>query len=150
MALPPAVLLRRAVLRRCPVCGSGRLFRHWFSMAPACPGCGFVFRRTPGHWLGSWFLSVMLVQTVLVVTITVVVAITWPERPSMAVFVLLAGLSVAVPALFFPFSRTLWTAMDLIMRPLDFDDGVAPGVELEQTERHASGPPDQRRPPPSS
>ena len=25
----------------------------------------------------------------------------------------------------------LWTAIDLAMRPLDFDDGVAPGWELE-------------------
>ena len=36
-----------------------------------------------------------------------------------------------VPFLFFPFSRTLWTAIDLAMRPLEFDEGVAPGFELE-------------------
>jgi hypothetical protein len=35
-----------------------------------------------------------------------------------------------VPFLFFPYSRTLWTAIDLAMRPLDYDDGVAPGFVL--------------------
>jgi uncharacterized protein (DUF983 family) len=147
MALPASVLMRRAAIRRCPVCGQGRLFRYWFVMSPSCPGCAFVFRRTPGHWLGSWFLSILLVQTVLVVTITLVVASTWPARPSALVFVLMAGLAVAVPIAFFPFSRTLWTAIDLVMRPLDFDDGVAPGVELEQTDRHAVEPTQRRRPP---
>lgn len=105
-----------------------------------------MFRRTPGHWLGSWFLSVLLVQSVLVVTITIVVAVTWPSRPSVLVFVAMAGLAVSVPVLFFPFSRTLWTAIDLVMRPLEFGDGVAPGVELEQTERLAEQQA-RRRPP---
>jgi uncharacterized protein (DUF983 family) len=146
MALPASVLLRRAVVRRCPVCGHGQLFRHWFAMVPACPGCRFVFRRTPGHWLGSWFLSVLLVQTVLVVTITLVVASIWPQRPSTLVFVLMAGLAVAVPVAFFPFSRTIWTAIDLVMRPLEFEDGVAPGVELEQTEQRLAQRPERRRP----
>jgi hypothetical protein len=36
-----------------------------------------------------------------------------------------------VPFVFFPLSRTLWMAIDLAMRPLDFDDGVAPGFELQ-------------------
>ena len=41
--------------------------------------------------------------------------------------------AVAVPFLFFPFSRTIWTAIDLAMRPLEFEEGVAPGFELEPT-----------------
>jgi hypothetical protein len=116
-------------------------------MAESCPGCHFVFRRSPGHWLGSWFLSVLMVQTTLVVSITVVVVLTWPARPTTLLFAAAAGVAVVVPVAFFPFSRTLWTAIDLVMRPLEFDDGVAPGVELEQTQRHgpADSPPTDRR-----
>ena len=33
---------------------------------------------------------------------------------------------------FFPISRTLWCAIDLAMRPLDYDDGVAPGFILSE------------------
>jgi len=42
------------------------------------------------------------------------------------------AVALIVPALAFPFTRTVWTAIDLVMRPLEFDDGVPPGVELEQ------------------
>jgi uncharacterized protein (DUF983 family) len=112
------------------------LFRRWFSMLPACPGCGLVFRRAPGHWLGSWFLNVLLVQAVLVVGISLLVAATWPARLSWPGLTLIVAMAIGIPLAFFPFSRTLWTALDLIMRPLDFHDGVAPGVELEQAEHH--------------
>lgn len=95
-----------------------------------------MFRRAPGHWLGSWFLNILVVQTVLVVGITLLVAATWPARLSWPGLTLVGVMAVGVPLAFFPFSRTLWTAIDLVMRPLDFDDGVAPGVELEQAERH--------------
>lgn len=101
-------------------------------MAPACPGCGLVFRRAPGHWLGSWFLNVLVVQTVLVVGISVLVAATWPSPLAWFEVAGVVVVALAVPVVFFPYSRTLWTAIDLVMRPLDFDDGVAPGVELEQ------------------
>ena len=48
-----------------------------------------------------------------------------------------AGLAaVVVPFAFFPWSRTLWLAIDLAMRPLDFDEGVAPGFELEDDVAH--------------
>ena len=30
-------------------------------------------------------------------------------------------LSVVTPIAFFPFSRTIWIAIDLVMKPLDFD-----------------------------
>lgn len=117
------------------MCGEGHLFRHWFVMAPSCPGCGLVFRRSPGHWLGSWFLNVLLVQAVLVVGITIVVAVTWPDRPGWAIYSGCVAAALVVPVLVFPFTRTVWTAIDLIMRPLEFDDGVAPGIELEQVAR---------------
>jgi|688.fasta_scaffold11026_13 uncharacterized protein (DUF983 family) len=132
MALSGSLLLRRGAMRRCPVCGQGHLFRRWFLMESACPGCGLVFRRAPGHWLGSWFLNVLVVQSVLVAGISVVVALTWPARLNAWSIGLVVAVALSVPALFFPFSRTIWTAIDLVMRPLDFDDGVDPGVELSQ------------------
>lgn len=94
-----------------------------------------MFRRSPGHWLGSWFLNVLVVQSVLVVGITVLVAVTWPARLSLLAIVGVVAVALVVPVAIFPFTRTLWTAIDLIMRPLEFDDGVPPGVELEQATR---------------
>jgi hypothetical protein len=102
-------------------------------MVPECPGCGLVFRRAPGQWLGSWFLNILVVQVVLVVVIPVAVALTWPGRLVVPAIVAIAvGVAVVVPLAVFPFTRTVWTAIDLIMRPLEFGEGVPPGVELDQ------------------
>jgi len=133
MALPASVLLRRGFVKRCPVCGHGHLFRRWVHMAPDCPGCGFRFHRDEGQWLGSWFLNVCVTQGVVLALIVGLVAVSWPERPPAVALGVAVVLAVAVPVLFFPFSRTIWAAIDLAMRPLDLHDGVAPGVELEQT-----------------
>jgi uncharacterized protein (DUF983 family) len=126
-----STMLRRGCGRRCPVCGGGHLFRRWFEMAPACPWCGFVFKRKPGQWLGSWFLNVMLVQTVVCLLLFAAVAATWPETPSLLLLALAVAAAVVVPMAFFPFSRTIWSAIDLVMKPIEFDDGVPPGVFLE-------------------
>jgi hypothetical protein len=118
-------------------------------MVSECPGCGLVFRRAPGQWLGSWFLNILVVQAVLVVAIPVAVALTWPGRLVVpAILAIAVGVSVVVPVVVFPFTRTIWTAIDLIMRPLEFGEGVPPGVELDQLPAHrAPSAPRHRRDP---
>jgi uncharacterized protein (DUF983 family) len=131
VSTPVSTMLRRGLTRRCAVCGQGRLFRQWLRMVPSCPRCGLTFARVPGHWLGSWFLNIVLAQVVVVAILIIGVATTFPNSPMGIISVIDAGAAIVVPLGFFPFSRTLWTAIDLAMRPLDFDDGVAPGFVLE-------------------
>ncbi len=47
--------------------------------------------------------------------------------------VVVAGLTVAVvaPIFFFPFSRTIWAAIDLTMRPVPVEDSAAPTAGSE-------------------
>lgn len=132
MSVPASTLLRRGLRRNCPVCGHGGLFRHWVSMVEVCPGCGLNFRREPGQWLGSWFLNVCVVQAVVILILAVGVGITWPDPPIVAIGSLTAICALVVPVVFFPYSRTIWVAIDLAMTPLGFDDGVAPGFELAE------------------
>jgi len=101
-------------------------------MEPTCPTCGLVFERVPGQWLGSWFLNICLAQTVVVLILILGVGIGWPDPPMLAISIGAGVAAVVVPFAFFPWSRTLWMAIDLAMRPLEFDDGVAPGFELEE------------------
>jgi hypothetical protein len=100
-------------------------------MESTCPRCGHRFHREPGHWCGSWFLNLCLAQLVAVVYLIIAVGISWPDSPDLVVAV--AGLVVTLAAslLFFPYSRTIWCAIDLAMKPLDFTEDVAPGYELE-------------------
>jgi len=106
-------------------------------MVDACPRCGLVFRRIEGQWLGSWFLNICLAQGVVALVLIVGVAITYPDPPMGAIGTVTVLAALAVPFLFFPFSRTIWTAIDLAMRPLEFEEGVAPGFELDsELDRH--------------
>jgi uncharacterized protein (DUF983 family) len=124
-------VLKWGFTRRCAVCGAGHLFHRWVHMEATCPHCGHRFHREPGHWCGSWFLNLCLAQLVAVVYLIVAVGISWPDSPDLVVAA--AGLVVTLAAslLFFPYSRTIWCAIDLAMKPLDFTDDVAPGYELE-------------------
>ncbi len=131
VSTPTATILRRGFTRRCAVCGEGGLFRQWVRMVPSCPRCGLRFNRLPGHWLGSWFLNVVLVQVVVVVILLVGMASTYPQTPMAAIGVIDLAAAVLVPLVFFPFSRTIWLAIDLSMRPLALDEDVPPGYVLE-------------------
>lgn len=131
VSVPTGVLMSRGFRRRCPVCGRGKLFRQWVRMEDSCPCCGLVFGRAPGHWLGSWFLNVCVAQAAVVLVLLLGVGFTWPDPPMWIIGTGVAAAAVLVPFVFFPFSRTIWTAIDLAMRPLDFDEGVPPGFELE-------------------
>ena len=123
-------MIKRGFLRRCPVCGQGHLFKRW-RMVSHCPRCGYHFHRAPGQWLGSWFLNVCLGQMVAVLFLIIAVVAAWPEP--LNPWVVAAGVvaTAAWVIFFFPFSRTIWCAIDLAMKPLEFEDGVAPGFELQ-------------------
>jgi uncharacterized protein (DUF983 family) len=113
------------------VCGAGHLFHQWVRMDRNCPHCGHRFLREPGHWCGSWFLNLCVVQLVAVVYLIVAFAISWPDAPNPVVAVGGVVITLASSLLFFPFSRTIWCAIDLAMKPLELDDDVPPGYELE-------------------
>ncbi len=101
-------------------------------MVESCPRCGLQFCRVPGQWLGSWFLNIVVVQASVVAVLVIGVATTYPDTNVAPIFAVGLVVAVTVPIAFFPFSRTIWTAIDLAMRPLAFDEGVAPGFELER------------------
>jgi uncharacterized protein (DUF983 family) len=119
-------LLWRGVTKRCPLCGGGDLFERWFTMRDRCPRCAFPLERIEGHWLGALGMNTMVSFVALFVTIVVGVAVTYPDIPTLPLMGLAVGVAVVVPLLFFPFSKTLWSAVDLAMRPLEPDDDVDP------------------------
>lgn len=127
--MPPLTMRRtlgRALLLRCPVCGGGDLFSRWFAMAEHCPTCGFRFHRVEGHWIGSLGMNTIVSFGALLVAVVAGVALTMPDPPLAPLIAVAVGVAVVVPVAFFPWSRTLWSAIDLLMRPLEPDDAVDP------------------------
>ena len=123
-------MLARSVLRRCPRCGAGRLFRRWFTMVDRCPGCGYRFAREEGSWLGAFVVNFALTEGAVALVLFALVftyashdagGTTFSVRPFVVAAV---ALSVVVPIVAYPFTKTIWTAIDLIMHRNRPDDDL--------------------------
>ncbi len=110
-------LLWRGATRRCPVCGQGHLFRRWFTMVERCPRCDLRFERIDGHMAGA--LGINTAVSILVVFLIGIVGflLTFPELPLLPLVATITTVAALFPIFFYPFSKTLWTAIDLRIRP---------------------------------
>lgn len=119
-------LLARGFVRRCPLCGGDGLFTSWFEVRDRCPRCHFPIRREEGHWLGAVGINTVVTLGALLLTILVGFALTWQERRAAPIFIATFLVAVIVPLAFFGSSQTVWSAIDLAMRPLEPADDVDP------------------------
>ena len=120
-ALPGRMLLRGAA-KRCPSCGGRRLFLGWFRMAERCPTCGYRFEREEGFFLGAYVMNLVIAQgLVILLAVIPTIVLLDSEADANLVPVVLAGVlgAVLAPLVFYPFSKTLWVAIELILRPID-------------------------------
>lgn len=94
------------------------MFRHWFRMEHRCPTCNLKFERIEGHWIGSLGLNTTVVFGAMLLVLLAGSLAFYPNPPYGALLVAEISIAVLGPMLFFPSSRMMWTAMDLLMRPL--------------------------------
>ena len=113
-------LFARGFTRRCPRCGSGHLFHHYFTMVPDCPRCRLYFEREPGYWTGALAINIAVIFAIFVVAFVVILAFTVPDVPVGPTLAILVPVMVIGPILFYPFSKTVWMAVDYgILQRLD-------------------------------
>ncbi len=112
-------MIRRGLFRTCPVCGSRGQFSLWVRMKESCHRCGLKFERIEGHWIGAIGINTIVSFGILLGSLVVSFVVTFPDFPVVPLMIWHALLAVVVPILFFPISRTLWTAIDIAMRPLE-------------------------------
>jgi uncharacterized protein (DUF983 family) len=115
------------VVGHCPRCGSGGVFASWFRLRERCPGCGMRFEREEGFWLGGYVINFATGEAGIVVLLAVLIGLVANGHHINAVLFVSLGVLIAVvgPILTFPSSRTVWSAIDLIMRPLSDEERVA-------------------------
>ena len=122
-------MLAWGLARRCPVCGQGGLFTRWFTMVERCPRCGLRFERIEGHWLGALGLNTIVSFAALFVVVVAGLVLSHPGYAMVPLAGAAGATAILVPLAFYPFSKTLWTAIDLLMRPLAPGE-AAPAAEL--------------------
>jgi len=113
-----ARLFGRAFLLRCPNCGGGKVLQHWLKLKVKCPTCGLRLERGEhDHFAGSMFILFTLTGVLVLGAMVVTMLVTAPTVPwDLLVDGLPIVTLVAIPLLF-PFSKLLWLAFDLMMRP---------------------------------
>ena len=122
-----ARLFTRAARLRCPNCGRGKLFESWFRMRPRCPVCGLkVERGDEGYQVGSYMFNIVAAELIFAAVFVGILVATWPSPPWKLLQYGGIALMIVAPFVFFPFSKTLFLAFDLVFRPAAHDELAAP------------------------
>jgi uncharacterized protein (DUF983 family) len=117
-SMRPILLFFRAVRLRCPNCGGGPLFKHWLRARERCPVCGIrLARGEQGYEVGAYMFNIVAAELIFAAIFLAIVISTWPTPPWDLLLYGGVFLMVVVPAVFYPFSKTLFLAFDLTFRP---------------------------------
>jgi uncharacterized protein (DUF983 family) len=111
-------MLLRAMALRCPNCGQPGIFVSWFRQQERCPRCNLVFERgESGYVVGAYMFNIIVAELIFAAVFVGTVLLTWPTPPWTLLTYGGAALMILLPILFYPWSRTLFLAMDLVFRP---------------------------------
>jgi len=110
-------MVRRALVLRCPWCGSRRTFiRRWLGKHERCRTCGIRWRREEGFELGTVALNTVITFGALAIGMLVAFILTVPDVPVLRLVLLLSSVAIVVPVLVYPLTYTVWLAFDLATR----------------------------------
>jgi uncharacterized protein (DUF983 family) len=104
------------------------MLRSWFKLDERCAVCGMSFERDERdeYWLGAYVLNFIVTEGGFAALLGLAVLATWPDPP----WTLIVGAGVVqtvlTPILFYPFSKALWLAIDLVFRPAKSSDFESP------------------------
>lgn len=105
-----------------------------------CPSCHLKLDRGESDFfIGAYTLNLVVAELLVVVGGLLVLRSTWPDVPWDGMMYGLAGLMITAPIALYPFSRQVWLAIDLILRPAEPTDFSTPPGGLNSTSDHASG-----------
>jgi uncharacterized protein (DUF983 family) len=93
------------------------LFHRWFTIAERCPRCQLKFERIDGHSSGALGVNTVISLVVIFFAGVAGLVATFPELPLLPLTIMIVTVAVIFPIFFYPFSKTVWTAIDLRMRP---------------------------------
>lgn len=105
----------RGATKRCPRCGSGDLFRGWFTIRDRCPRCGLRLEREEGGFLGAMVLSYVVTAAAWLALLVVWLIVDLPDLHVAALTIASVAVAGLVPLVFWPFSKTIWAAVDYLV-----------------------------------
>jgi hypothetical protein len=118
-------MLGRGLLKHCPLCGAGKLFTRWFRMKERCPRCGYRFEREEGFFLGAYVINLAIAQGMVILLAVVPLIARLASDPDASIRPFIVGGivgAVVAPIICYPWSKTIWTAFDLMLRPVGVEE----------------------------
>src|SRR5918993_5463058 len=117
------VLFWRAIRLRCPNCGGGPLFSHWVRIRERCPVCRMRLERgEEGYQVGAYMFNIVAAELIFAAIFLGVLVYTWPAPPWDELLFGGVAIMISAPFIFYPFSKTLFLAFDLVFRPPSPED----------------------------
>ena len=114
-----ARLIGRVLRLRCPNCGRGSVLQHWLKLRVRCGHCGIRLERGEhDYFMGSMMLNFVMTGGLLLVAIYALL-ISGPSDAKWDVLQWGAPVAMVVlPILLFPWSKLIWLAFDIMLRPV--------------------------------
>lgn len=118
------VVLGRALRLRCPHCGRGKVMAGWRDARERCAACGLRFSRGDAEYYsaGVMLANIVIAEGIFAIGFVAVLIATWPNVPWDALTWGAVVLMLALPVVLYPFSKVLWLAGDVLIRPVTSDD----------------------------
>lgn len=117
------MILKRALLLRCPRCGRGKIFRRRFTTYEYCSACHFIYEREEGFYTGA--IAINLIVAELLIAAFVVPFSVWagltPGVPFIPLMIALLPIPILLPFLFFRLTKSLWIGMVYWLNPPPLD-----------------------------
>jgi uncharacterized protein (DUF983 family) len=88
-------------------------------MVERCEACGHRYERIDGYWVGAMIISFALTAGAFIVVFLAGVAIWWPDPPYTALLIVSIIVGALAPVVGFPWSRTIFAAMELATHELE-------------------------------
>jgi uncharacterized protein (DUF983 family) len=111
--------LWRGIRRRCPRCGQGGLFTGFFTLRSECPGCGLRFEPEEGYWVGAMIVNIAVTEVLFGVVLIGGILLWWPDVRWGVLASAAIAINAIVPVLFYPWSKTIWMALDVLLHRMD-------------------------------
>jgi uncharacterized protein (DUF983 family) len=100
--------------------------KSWFTTNQRCAACGLRFERgrdeEHDYWLGAYTMHFILTEIVFALWLLITILTTWPNPRWTLLLYGGAVLMVVTPIALYPFSKAMWLAIDLLVRPAQPED----------------------------
>ncbi len=113
---PSAVCaLLRGLAKRCPRCGERELFVHWLKIRDRCTRCRLRLEREEGGFLGAMTINYSITTLAWVAFLVIWLMVDLPGVRVVPLTVASVVLVGVFPLAFYPFSKTIWAAVDYLV-----------------------------------